>query len=194
MLIFLFFCSSKRIATTDMEASLPKGSLGWFWKLPPQPGQIILITNPLDDKQQRLLRIIATEGQRISFQNGSFLVDGVLLAQTDMGINNGTHQIFKETMWMENKEQSWLLNVPIETMNWNMPEMIIPDGEIFVACDNRSSCLDSRWWGSISTTKIQSTLWLHLTKPDHLHSFFNFTLQYQNDLGYTNSRHVNRFK
>jgi len=174
VLLFLFFCSSKRINTTDMEMSLPKGSFGWFWTSLPERGQIVLLKNPLDKNQQRLLRIIATEGQTVSFHNGSFIVDGTRINQTDMGVYDSEHRIFEESIWLENKQYRWLIKVFNKVPGWNLKEIEIPQGKIFVACDNRNACLDSRWWGSISTNSIESTLRFQMTKPDSLHSFFHF--------------------
>jgi len=174
VLLFLFLFSSKRISTTDMEASVPKGTFGWFWQTPLQRGQIVLIDNPLDKQQQRLVRIIATEGQRVAFQNGSFLVDEIRIQQTDMGANGMTHRVFKETIWFNDQEYSWLINTPNEAIDWNLPELLVPAGQIFVACDNRSSCLDSRWWGSIPSNSIHSTLRVQLNTPDKFHPFFYF--------------------
>ena len=87
-LLFLFLGSSKRIATTDMESSVPMGSFCWFFSGKLEQGQVVLIDNPLDKSDERLVRVLALEGQRISFNNGSFVVDGKRIQQTDMDQSN----------------------------------------------------------------------------------------------------------
>jgi signal peptidase I len=174
VLIFFFVFSGKRISTYDMEGSLPKGSLGWFWKSKPQNGQVVIVQNPLDPSSERIGRIIAMGGQKISFQNGSFVINGERIQQLDMGQNGEQHRIYKESIWMQDKEISWLINSRVEAIDWSMPEIQLPENTIFLACDNRSECLDSRLWGPIDADTILSTLRIQINNPTKLHSFFQF--------------------
>ncbi len=174
VLLFFFGFSGKRISTDDMLTSIPSGTIGWFWKSQPQVGQVVLIQNPLDANSQRLGRIIAIGGQRISFQKGSFVVDGKRIQQLDMGQNGDQHRTYQESIWINDQEISWLINSRIEAIDWSMPERQLAENTIFVACDNRSECIDSRWWGPVKTDNIVGTLRMQINKPTELHPFFRF--------------------
>ena len=175
VLIVLFLMPSKRINVEDMQGSIPRGSLLWFGSpSAPELGQVVLISNPLDPSQERLVRIVATQGHQIAFQRGIFLLNGVQFHHTDMKTDGENHRIYKESVWDKDREKSWLIKVPNETKDVVMAAMVVPADHVFVACDNRASCLDSRWWGSIPTASIQRTLRAQLTIPDELHPFFQF--------------------
>jgi hypothetical protein len=153
-----------------MSASVPLHSLGWFWKGEIKQGQVVLIQNPLDDSGHRLLRVMATAGQRIAADNVGFIIDGKRLRLTDMGINEDGSRLFKESLWGDELNDTWLITVPDKAIHWTMPELMVEEGTVFLACDNRAACLDSRWWGPVSTQLINGSLRMLMTKPNKFHT------------------------
>jgi signal peptidase I len=179
LLAFGIISTGRTMNTPDMENSIPQGSWLWFWGQDFQVGSVVLIENPLDSTQKRLLRILGAEGQTIRFHRDGFLIDGKRLHLTDMGDINSDVRRWKESYYHTNgSESSWLTQSPNQASSWSMEEITIPKGHIFVVCDNRHQCLDSRWWGTISEKLIVSTLKIQVSKPDPWHSILSFyTLQ-----------------
>ena len=172
--VFLFLgiiTFGKRMNTPDMENSIPQDSWLWFWGKDAQLGDVVLVQNPLDPQNQRLLRVLATEGQQIAFYRDGFSIDGERLHLTDMGEINLERRRWKESYYTEaGTEISWLIQRPNQASSWEMKELEVPKGHIFVVCDNRSECLDSRWWGSIPKELIIGTLKIQVSKRDPWHS------------------------
>jgi signal peptidase I len=161
--------------TPDMENSIPQGSWLWFWGTDFQLGSVLSVQNPLDPKDRRLLRVLATEGQTIAFYRDGFLIDGKRLHIADMGDVNATVHRWKESYYHpDGSESSWLTQSSMQASSWTMDEIEIPKGHVFVVCDNRDQCLDSRWWGAIPEELIVSTLRIQLSKSDPWHQIFSF--------------------
>ena len=174
-LLFGIITSGKRINTPDMENSIPQGSWLWFWGKEAQIGNVVLIQNPLDLQNERLLRILAIEGQTISFSRDGFSIDGKRLHLADMDEVNSDFRRWKEYYYQKDgSEISWLIQRPNQSSSWEMKEITVPEGHIFVVCDNRSKCLDSRWWGPIPKGLILGTMKIQISKPDPWHSFINW--------------------
>ena len=62
------------------------------------------LSNPLDPSQERLVRIVATQGHQIAFQRGIFLLNGVQLP-TDALKTDENHRIYKESIWEKDDEK-----------------------------------------------------------------------------------------
>lgn len=173
LLVLTIITTGKRMNTSDMENSIPIGSWLWFWGNDAQIGDVVLIQNPLDPHNTRLVRVLATEGQKIAFQRDGFSINGKRLHLIDMGEINLEFRRWKESYYQEDgTEISWLIQRPNQASAWKLDERTIPKGHIFVVCDNRSQCLDSRWWGSIPKERITGKLKIQISKPDPWHYFF----------------------
>lgn len=158
--------------TPDMENSIPQGSWLWLSKTDAHIGDVVLIQNPLDPQDQRLLRVLGTEGQQISFSRDGFTIDGERLHLTDMGEIDLEFRRWKESYYRQDgSELSWLIQRPNQASSWTMDELTVTKGHIFVVCDNRAQCLDSRWWGSISEELVIGVLKIQISMPDPWHSF-----------------------
>ena len=170
ILLLGIIITGRRMNTLDMENSIPKGSLLWFWKKEIELGDIVLVQNPLDTVNHRMLRVLAKEGQTISFSRDGFIIDGKRLHLSYMGEIDSQFQRWKESYYDANgTEISWLIQRPNQASSWTMEPQTIPPGHVFLVCDNRSSCLDSRWWGAVEQNAITSSLLLQISIPDPWH-------------------------
>ena len=163
----------KPVRQTDMLPSLPKWSWIWWNSRPLAMGQLVLMQDPLNPKKQILRRILALPTDSIEFRNDNFRVTNNKITQVDMHIWDNESRVFKESIYPQNKAISWGIIQNNATSHWEMPTMTIPAQHVFVACDNRFNCLDSRWWGPVSIDLIEGQVHTAIAVPWNVEiSFF----------------------
>jgi signal peptidase I len=115
--------------------SLPPKVVYPFGK--PAPGDIVVFEYPLDPSRDYIKRIIAVEGQRVAVRNGTVYVDGQPL------------------------HEPYIASRPAYTM----PELLVPQGTVFVLGDNRNTSSDSHQWGVLPVENIIGKAWLSYWPP-----------------------------
>ncbi len=90
-------------------------------------GDVVVITNVLDEPI--IKRVIATEGEVVDFDydNGSVLVNGQAVDETEFGLENG------------------ITGKPFTSFELMQFPQRVPEGYVFVLGDNRSVSEDSRY-------------------------------------------------
>ena len=130
VLFFRFVCLPVRVRGGSMEPTFKNGELHAAWLLqhawrPPQRGEVVVISMS-GTRAFYLKRILALPGERIAFDRGTLL------------INN------------DRQPEPYLHG----TGNWTMAEMTVPDGEYFVAGDNRSIPIERHTLGTVNRKMI----------------------------------------
>ncbi|MDD7199953.1 signal peptidase I [Parafannyhessea umbonata] len=106
----------------------------------PKRGDVVTFDDPEKPGTTLIKRVIATGGQTVDLKDGHVYVDGKKL--------NEPYVLDKPTYPLE--QQSSILSEAI-----SYPYKV-PDGCIWVMGDNRTNSLDSRYFGSVSTSKVSS--------------------------------------
>lgn len=96
-------------------------------------GDVIVFKSPVEENKDFIKRIIGTEGDTISLNEGNFYLNGKLLTEDYLPSNYVTNG------------GSFL---PEGT------QVKVPEDYFFVAGDNRSNSSDSREWGFVSKSEI----------------------------------------
>lgn len=96
-------------------------------------GDVIVFNSPVEEKKDFIKRIIATEGDTISLNKGSFYLNGQLLEEDYLPSNYVTNG------------GSFLSEGA---------QIRVPEGQYFMAGDNRSNSSDSREWGFVTESEI----------------------------------------
>lgn len=109
----------------------------------PRRGDVVVFKPPISEDEY-IKRIIALPGDSISIQNGKIYINGQVLE--------------------ENYLDSTLYTSGGAYLEDGMVK-IIPEGEYFVAGDNRPHSYDSRSWGPISKKAITGRAWLVYWPP-----------------------------
>lgn len=125
-----------------------------------EQGDIILYRHPVFTNHLLLTRVLATPGQSIQYQNDSFSNNHRVLTQVDMRVDDEEHRIYQEKLFIQTKnkqtaEKNWFIRQRNQASLWQSTLYTVPDAHIFVACDNRFYCVDSRWFGPISQDTVQ---------------------------------------
>ncbi|MDO4841432.1 MAG: signal peptidase I [Phoenicibacter congonensis] len=102
----------------------------------PEAGDVVVFNDPQTPSRLLIKRVVATSGQTVNFEGGKLVVDGVA---KDEGYTNG-----KESYPLAN-------TIAITSYPYTVPE-----GYVFVMGDNRTNSQDSRYFGAIPVSSIQS--------------------------------------
>lgn len=165
VIVLLIFSFGKPVLTEEMAPTMPKGTWIWLNDRTLEVGQVVLIRNPLDPQHLLLRRILALETQSIAFRNDNFQLSNHKIAQVDMHLWNEHSRVFKESIYLNHQPIEWGIIQANANSKWSMPKITIPPNHVFVVCDNRFACLDSRWWGPISIELIEGQVQYQLGQP-----------------------------
>lgn len=136
--IRLLIAEPRYIPSNSMEPTLLIGDRLVIEKVtyrlhPPQSGDIIVFSPPLEFQERFgfpdkafIKRVIGTPGDTVQVQNGSVYLN---------------HQPLQE---------SYIAEPPA----YEMPEIQVPDGKVFVMGDNRNNSNDSHVWGFLPQQNI----------------------------------------
>ncbi len=91
-------------------------------------GEIIVFQYPLDESRDFIKRVIALPGETVSIRHGEVFINGLLLPEPYL-LGNGDYS--------------------------NLPQRIVPPGQIFVLGDNRRNSDDSRSFGFVPVDNIK---------------------------------------
>ena len=157
-MLLIVFSLGQCTRSNEMAPTLPKGS--WTWPSQQsnyQTGDVVWVRDPIDQSTQHPMRILATEGDTIQYLNDGFLLNGRRISALDMREWNETSRVWKETFYPssdENEALSWEIVQSNSNSNWKSTKETIPKGHVYLACDNRYHCVDSRWWGPVPTSMV----------------------------------------
>ncbi len=107
-----------------------------FWFGKPEPGEIVIVKNPLDPSQNLVKRIIAVPGDRLSIRDGRVYIDGELLREPYLS---------DEPPWVERNDY------PLSASS-----IVLGPHDYFVMGDNRNVSLDSRFFGPVPRSDIEA--------------------------------------
>lgn len=101
----------------------------------PQPGDIVVFSDPQVPSRVLVKRVIANEGQTVSMAGGVLYIDGV--AQNEPYTEGETYP----------------LSQTAGNVSLSYP-YVVPEGEVWVMGDNRENSSDSRYFGSIDVDTV----------------------------------------
>jgi signal peptidase I len=142
-----------------MAPSLLQGDLvlllpaGW---VDVQEGDVVAMVDPLDPAVWTLRRVEALEGT-VHCENGMLYGDAPR-DLVELGRENGV---------VVAREGEHLVEHLSTAIHWEMEELIIPEGSVFLSADRREAALDSRWWGPMPAETMQAVVVGRVGKPEH---------------------------
>lgn len=129
-----------QIPSASMEQTIKTGDMVFAEKVSyqfsdPEPGDIVVFSDPQVPSRTLIKRVIATEGQTVDLRDGVIYVDGVAL---DEPYTDG------------------LPSYPLHTVgNVDITyPYTVPAGDVWVMGDNRTNSSDSRYFGPIDRDTV----------------------------------------
>ena len=136
---------------TTMEPTLSSLTPVWVTKTPARlvAGTLLWITDPLDPQRTVVRRLIALPGQRVSVRDHVVRINTKSLYLVDMDVDKQL-----EFRHFEERDRGARINPHTirhrtDTKPWSASELEVPNDHVYVLCDDRDRCLDSRWWGPV---------------------------------------------
>ena len=129
------------IPSGSMEDTILPGDMVFSEKITyymrePEYGDIVTFMDPEVAGRTLIKRVIATEGQTVDLVDGKVVVDGSVLYETYTG-GRPSNPLYRTASGVD-------VSFPYT----------VPEGEVWVMGDNRTSSQDSRYFGSIPITSI----------------------------------------
>jgi signal peptidase I len=120
-----------RVDGHSMEPSFRHNDYVIVWRLAYRLGEIergdvVVFPYPNNPSEDYIKRVVGLPGDRVAIQEGRLYVNGVAIDEPYLA----------EPMWR------------------NFPEVIVPEGSVFVMGDNRNDSSDSRRWGALAIEDI----------------------------------------
>lgn len=136
----LYVIEPFQIPSASMEDTIMTGDMVYTEKVSynftdPQPGEIVVFSDPQIPSRVLIKRVIATEGQTINLIEGKVYIDGKILNEP----------------YTEGKSTKPLPT--ISSLSLSYP-YTIPEGELWVMGDNRTNSADSRYFGPIDRDSV----------------------------------------
>ena len=125
----------------------------------PSPGDVVVV-----DVQggQQVRRVVATGGQTVRFRRGILHVEGVAMTlakagsevrfsvkRADVGVEERRANVHRETVGSVSYDV--FVNPRRKP---STKAKTVPEGHVFVACDNRAHCRDSRHFGTVPVPRV----------------------------------------
>lgn len=141
VLLRLFVFVPYEIPSGSMEDTIKTGDMVFSEKITyymrsPEHGDIVTFSDPEVAGRVLIKRVIATEGQVVDLVDGKVYVDGVELDEPYTGYR-----------------PSYPLYRTANGVDVSFP-YTVPEGEIWVMGDNRTSSQDSRYFGSVKLSSV----------------------------------------
>lgn len=121
---------------------------------PLRAGDLLWMKDPLDPEKMLIRRLIALPGQQISIRDSVVTVNQKALYQVDMDLDKSSTFRHFEERDRGARMLTHLIRHRIDTVPWSADATVIPDDHLYVMCDDRDQCLDSRWWGPVPKTLV----------------------------------------
>ncbi len=134
----------------------------WYTKIinigEPKTGQIMLFRWPVNPAITFVKRVVGVPGDRISFINNVFYINGVQQKQTFV---KNTYDIEENNSLLPAKEyiedlggvKHYILRMPDRPAQ-NFRNLVVPKDMYFMVGDNRENSDDSRFWGFVPQKDI----------------------------------------
>ena len=112
----------------------------------PLRGDIVTFKHPKETTIDYLKRVIALPGERVALKRGRLLINDVMVPRDLITVEHGKSP--KETKYMERlpaTEPHTIFELDGDQSELDsMPEVLVPEGHVFVMGDNRDHSMDSR--------------------------------------------------
>ncbi len=165
LLIRFFVISAYQLPGHSMEPGLRSGDFLIGFKLPfgfrlpysdkriggrlPIRGEVLIFSCPADPTLLCIKRVLGLPGDRVEFNRGRITVNGDV-AQYEKA--DSESEFYQETL----QERSWRILPGVSRKKDTFGPMIIPPGTFFALSDSRAHGEDSRSWGPVPLSYIES--------------------------------------
>lgn len=137
-----------RVASGSMEPSLLGGDRILVDKLAyvlgsPRRGDVVVFQRKVDGDRTYIKRVVGLPGERVRIVGDVVFVNGTALpeaAAPEHGVG---------AFWEGPEHRRWLVQRPASPSAPDGPEVLVPEGTVFLVGDRRGASLDSRTWGPV---------------------------------------------
>lgn len=148
--------------------SLPLDSLGLEFSgrllgTMPQRGDVVVFAHPLDGRTM-IKRVIGLPGERIKLAHGRLYINGKLVEREleasyhyrDQG--GAVVGVSRYTEKLPGGRDHTIVQRSDDNIAENMPDLVVPEGELFMMGDNRDNSADSRFANLMGPVPVENLI------------------------------------
>jgi signal peptidase I len=134
----------------------------------PARGELVVITDPQDDKVARIARIVGLAGDTVEIRAGELIVNGRPLPHTPVAAGDPSASVRPEgteVLWETSDTARYCIALATDAAKrTGFAQATVPSGCVFVLGDNRDNTRDSRAFGPVSVLNIRGKI-VHVYWP-----------------------------
>ncbi len=132
----------------------------------PERGDIIVFKFPGEKEKLFTKRVLGVPGDIIEFREKSLYINGERIERKYTG-RSSEYDRFEEDLFGKKYRVQY---APYLMVGDDMRRVVIPEGKLFVAGDNRDNSYDSRFWGLLPLENVEGEIflrWFSWDKKEH---------------------------
>jgi len=151
-----------RINSLDMAPGLRPGDWVLLGPGRSEPGDVVRLRDPNDNRRRIFRRLIGESGDRIVYKAGNLSLNNKALRIREM------HR--KDNWVLRSEADAWLIRKRTGPDRSQSIDHTVGADSVYLLADARDHAIDSRWWNSVPRNQMGRKIWVRWGSADNWRS------------------------